>query len=98
MRTIIIALALAVSAVAPAAAQESNNVAAAPASAENTVMTPEANAAAANEVLLPADEAAAAADPLAEDPTVTVRRERVRFPWGLLGLIGLIGLLGRRRP
>jgi len=97
MRTIIIALALAVSAVAPAAAQESNNVAAAPASAENTVMTPGVDTTAANEVLLPADEAAAA-DPLAEDPTVTVRRERVRFPWGLLGLIGLIGLLGRRRP
>jgi len=96
MRSIILAIALATLAAAPAAAQETNNVAAAPAPAGNAVEAPDANAVAVNDILLPPDDVAAS-DPLAEEPTVTVRGQRSRFPWGLLGLLGLIGLLGRRR-
>lgn len=95
MRPIIIAIALAALAGAPAVAQETNHVTAAPTPADNMVTAPDANAVAANDILLPPDDVAM--DPLAEEPTVTVERERARFPWGLLGLLGLIGLLGRRR-
>ncbi len=96
MRPIVLAIALAALAASPAAAQETNNVAAAPAPADNAVVAPDTNAVAVNDILLPPDEAGAS-DPLAEEPTVTVRGQRTRFPWGLLGLLGLIGLLGRKR-
>jgi len=96
MRPIIIAIALAALAATPAAAQEYNTSTAATAPAGNATMAADANAVVANDILLPPDEAASI-DPLAEEPTITVKRERPSFPWGLLGLLGLLGLIGRRR-
>jgi hypothetical protein len=83
----------------PAAAQDTNNMAAAnttaPAATDSNMAAPDANAVGA----MPANDVAPAPEVTTTD-TETSQQSTPKsgggFPWGVLGLLGLIGLIPRR--
>jgi hypothetical protein len=97
MRTMIpVMIAAALVAAGPAAAQDTNNMAAAaPAPIDANVAAPDANAVAA----MPVNDVAPAPEVTTNDTDTSQQSTESHgsgFPWGVLGLLGLIGLIPRR--